>query len=96
MAVRRGDSTRCYKFCCAICGRTDVFEGHHLESTSGTGAANAARSMAWKQTTQLTHDDSRHWICAKHYKDGGSYYLYDDAEKSWSERKRIRPGDLDL
>lgn len=42
------------------------------------------------QTTRLTEDDSRHWICSKHH-EPGSYKIWRDKE---NERIEVGPGDV--
>lgn len=82
-----GALTRCYKATCAICDRVDIVDGHDKE----TDAAPQLRELGWMQTTKLTEDDRRHWICVKHH-EPGSYKVYRDKEAE--HRIELGPGDV--
>ena len=84
--ARPGAITRCYKAMCAVCGRTDIYDGHDKERDVWP----QLREHGWKQTTRLTEDDSRHWICAKHH-EPGSYKVYRDKE---IQRVELGSGDV--
>ena len=81
-----GSVTRCYKAMCAICARIDIYDGHDKERDIWP----QLREHGWMQTTRLTEDDSRHWICSKHH-EPGSYKIYRDKE---NERVELGPGDV--
>ncbi|MCS3679363.1 hypothetical protein GGP72_003323 [Salinibacter ruber] len=81
-----GAVTRCYKAMCAVCGRTDIYDGHDKERDVWP----QLREHGWKQTTRLTEGGSRHWICAKHH-EPGSYKVYRDKE---IQRVELGPGDV--
>jgi hypothetical protein len=84
--ARPGAVTRCYKAMCAVCGRTDIYDGHDKERDVWP----QLREHGWKQTTRLTEGGSRHWICAKHH-EPGSYKVYRDKE---IQRVELGPGDV--
>jgi len=48
------------------------------------------RRHGWKQTKQLTEDDTRHWICST-CREPGSYKVYRDKE---IQREELGPGDV--
>jgi len=81
-----GALTRCYKATCAICERIEIVDAHDKES----GAAPHLRDLGWTQTSKLTADDRRHWVCPKHH-EPGSYKLYWDKEQ---DRTEVGEGDL--
>ena len=83
---RPGAVTRCYKAMCAVCGRTDIYDGHDKERDVWP----KLRQHGWKQTKQLTEGDTRHWICSKHH-EPGSYKVYRDKE---TRREELGPGDV--
>jgi hypothetical protein len=82
-----GVLNRCYKATCAVCRRTQTVDAHDKEND----AAPELRDLGWKQTTRLTEDDSRHWICLQHH-EPGSYKVYRDKEAD--QRTELGPGDM--
>lgn len=76
--VDAGQMQRCYAVRCAICGRTDIYRAPNKNRRFG-GAAEQAKNMGWKRTSQLGDDGDRLWICAKHH-EPGSYALFTDKE----------------
>jgi hypothetical protein len=81
-----GAVSRCYKATCAVCGRTDIYDGHDKQNDIWP----QLRENGWKQTTRLTEDDRRHWICPTHH-EPGSYKVFRDKEQ---DRIEIGPGDV--
>jgi len=79
-----GTLTRCYKAVCAVCKRTETVDAHDKTRD----AEPQLRELGWKQTTKLTEDESRHWICSKHH-EPNSYKVFVDKENA---RQEIGPG----
>lgn len=69
-----GALTRCYKAVCAICGETAIVDAHDKHHD----AEPLLREQGWRETTRLTDDDRRHWICPKHHE--GGYKIFRDVE----------------
>lgn len=84
---RPGALTRCYKATCAICRRTQTVDANDKDHD----AKPQLRDLGWKETTHLTEDDHRHWICPKH-RESGSYKIYRDKEAE--RRVELGPGDV--
>lgn len=82
-----GALTRCYKATCAVCRRTQVVDAHDKNHD----AEPQLRDLGWKETTRLTEDDRRHWICPQHH-EAGSYKVYRDKEAE--NRVELGPGDV--
>jgi O-methyltransferase involved in polyketide biosynthesis len=81
-----GTLTRCYKAVCAVCKRTEIVDGHDKDHD----AEPQLRDRGWKETTRLTEDDRRHWICPKHH-EPGSYKVFLDKNDA---RHELGPGDV--
>jgi len=79
-----GALTRCYKATCAVCKKTQTVDAHDKNHD----AEPQLRDLGWKETTRLTEDDSRHWICPKHH-EPGSYKVFVDKENA---RQEVGPG----
>lgn len=82
-----GALTRCYRCECAVCGRVDHVNAHDKNHD----AEPVLRNNGWKETTRLTEDDSRHWICPQHH-EPGSYKVYRDKENE--HRVELGPDDV--
>jgi hypothetical protein len=81
-----GELTRCYKATCGVCGRTQTVDAHDRRND----AWPQLRDLGWKETTRLTEDDSRHWICPAHH-EPGSYKVYHDKK---NDRREVEPGEI--
>lgn len=82
-----GALIRCYVVRCAVCEKKKLtLPGANNKDDE---AEPTLRKGGWRETRKLTEDDSRHWVCPIHTKEG-SYAVY----KTDDYRIELGPGDV--